>query len=47
MDLPGYKLHELKGREKGTWSVWVSGNWLVTFNFDGADVRDVDYQDYH
>lgn len=47
MDLPGYKLHELKGREKGTWSVWVSGNWRVTFKFDGADVRDVDYQDYH
>jgi len=47
MDLAGYKLHELKGREKGTWSVWVSGNWRVTFKFDGADVRDVDYQDYH
>jgi proteic killer suppression protein len=47
MDLPGYKLHELKGREKGTWSVWVSGNWRVTFKFDGTDVRDVDYHDYH
>lgn len=47
MNLPGYKLHELSGREKGTWAVWVSGNWQVTFRFDRADVVDVDYRDYH
>lgn len=47
MNLPGFKLHELKGKEKGTWSVWVSGNWRVTFKFDGADAIDVDYSDYH
>lgn len=47
MNLPGYKLHELKGKEKGIWSVWVSGNWRVTFRFDGADAIDVDYRDYH
>jgi len=47
MDLPGFKLHELKGKEKGTWSVWISGNWRVTFKFKGADVIDVDYCDYH
>ncbi len=47
MNLRGYKLHELKGKEKGTWSVWVSGNWRVTFRFDGADAIDVDYRDYH
>jgi len=47
MDLPGYKLHELKGKEEGTWSVWVSGNWRVTFRFTGADAVDVDYRDYH
>lgn len=47
MNLPGYKLHELKGKEKDTWSVWVSGNWRVTFRFDGADAIDVDYRDYH
>jgi len=47
MNLPGYKLHQLKGQEKGTWSVWVSGNWRVTFQFDGPDAIVVDYRDYH
>ncbi len=47
MNLPGYKLHRLSGKEKGTWSVWVSGNWRVTFQFDGKDAIAVDYRDYH
>jgi proteic killer suppression protein len=47
MSLPGYRLHELSGKEKGTWSVWVSGNWRVTFRFDGSDAVAVDYRDYH
>jgi len=47
MNLPGYKLHPLIGKEKGTWSVLVSGNWRVTFQFDGTDVVNVDYRDYH
>lgn len=47
MNLPGYKLHALKGKEKGTWSVWVNGNWRVTFQFQGNDVIIVDYRDYH
>jgi proteic killer suppression protein len=47
MNLPGYKLHELSGGEKGTWSVWVTGNWRVTFKFDGPDAVAVDYRDYH
>ena len=47
MNLPGYKLHELKGKERGTWSVWVSGNWRVTFRFEANDAIDVDYRDYH
>ncbi|MDZ7341988.1 MAG: type II toxin-antitoxin system RelE/ParE family toxin [candidate division KSB1 bacterium] len=47
MNLPGYKLHELKGKEKGTWSVWVSGNYRVTFRFEANDAIDVDYRDYH
>ena len=47
MDLPGLKLHELKGRRKGTWSVSVSGNWRVTFKFNGNDANEVDYEDYH
>ena len=48
MNLPGWGLHPLKGRElKGRFSVWVSGNWRMTFTFDGTDAVLVDYQDYH
>lgn len=47
MNLPGYKLHELSGKEKGVWAVSVSGNWRITFEFDGADAVRVDYRDYH
>lgn len=47
MALPGLKLHPLTGDQGGTWSVWVSGNWRVTFRFDGQDVILVDYLDYH
>jgi proteic killer suppression protein len=46
MDLAGLKLHELSGRKKGIWSVWVSGNWRVTFRFEGKDAEAVDYEDY-
>lgn len=47
MNLPGWKLHPLKGDLAGHWAVWVSGNWRLTFVFDGADASVVDYQDYH
>jgi proteic killer suppression protein len=47
MDLAGLHLHALKGERKGVWSVWVSGNWRVTFQFVGRDVELVDYEDYH
>lgn len=47
MDLPGFKLHKLTGKEKNFWSVWVSGNWRVTFYFRNADAYVVDYRDYH
>ena len=47
MNLPGLNLHPLKGDRKGTWSVWVNGNWQVTFSFEGKDAKDVDYEDYH
>ena len=47
MNLPGLRLHPLKGGRKGTWAVWVSGNWRVTFRFQGEDAADVDYEDYH
>jgi len=47
MDLPGLYLHQLKGKNRSRWSVRVSGNWRVTFKFDGPDAIDVDYEDYH
>ncbi len=47
MNLPGLKLHELTGNRKGTWSVTVSGNWRITFQFQGEDAEIVDYEDYH
>ncbi len=47
MNLPSFKLHLLKGDLKRSWSVWVNGNWRVTFRFEGADAELVDYQDYH
>lgn len=47
MNLPGLKLHRLKGDRGGTWAVQVSGNWRVTFIFLGQDVDQVDYEDYH
>lgn len=47
MNLPGYALHELKGNKAGTWSVTVSGNWRVTFQFEGENAVKVNYEDYH
>ena len=47
MNLPGLYLHELKGKSKGRWSVRISGNWRITFRFEGPDAIDVDYEDYH
>jgi proteic killer suppression protein len=47
MDLPGLKLHPLKGGRSGTWSVTVRANWRITFRFEGKDAVDVDYEDYH
>ena len=47
MNLPGYRLHELKGKNSGTWSVTVNANWRITFKFDGLNAVFVDYQDYH
>lgn len=47
LNQPGLRLHPLKGDLKWHWSVWVNGNWRITFRLDGADVELVDYQDYH
>lgn len=47
MRIPGYRLHPLKGKAKGRWSIWVSGNWRLTFEFEDGDVHVLDYEDYH
>lgn len=47
MDLPGLKLHELKGKRLGTWAVKISGTWRVTFKLRKGDAVDVNYEDYH
>ena len=47
MDLPGYKLQVLTGKKQGQWALWVSGNWRVTFEFEGEDTVNVNYLDYH
>jgi proteic killer suppression protein len=47
LDLPGYRLHPLKGDLKGFWSVTVRANWRIVFRFDGQDAIDVDLTDYH
>ena len=47
MNMPGWKLHALSGGLALHWSVWVNGNWRLTFAFDGEDAILVDYQDYH
>jgi addiction module HigA family antidote len=47
MNLPGFRLHALKGELKGFWSVTVRANWRVIFRFVDRDAQDVDYVDYH
>ena len=47
LDIPGYRLHELKGNRKGVWSISVSGNWRITFEFTDGNIYIVNYEDYH
>ncbi len=47
MNVPGFKLHPLKGRLKGRWAISVSGNWRLTFEFRDGDIHLLDYEDYH
>jgi proteic killer suppression protein len=47
MNLPGFRLHQLRGQRAGTWAASVSANWRLTFRFEGEDAVDVDYEDYH
>jgi proteic killer suppression protein len=47
MNIPGWGLHPLKGDRKGYWAVSITGNWRLTWRFDGENATDVDYEDYH
>jgi len=47
MNAPNWRLHALSGDLAGHWSIWVNGNWRLTFYFVGKDAELVDYQDYH
>jgi len=47
MNMPGWRWHALKGNRAGTYAVAVSGNWRLTYRFEGGDALDVDLEDYH
>lgn len=47
LDIPGFRLHPLKGAMQGRWSIAVSGNWRVTFEFQDGNAFILDYEDYH
>ena len=47
LDIPGYRLHPLRGNRKGIWSITVNGNWRITFEFEESHAYIVNYEDYH
>jgi toxin HigB-1 len=47
LDIPGYRLHPLKGDRKGIWSITVNGNWRIMFEFTAGDAYIINYEDYH
>jgi len=47
MDIPGFRLHPLKGQMRGRWAITVSDNWRLTFEFQDGDAYVLDYEDYH
>ncbi len=47
MDIPGFRLHPLKGEMRGRWSIMVNGNWRLTFEFRDGNAYVLDYEDYH
>ena len=47
LDLPGYRIHPLRGDLTGFWSISISANWRIIFRFAEGDVYDVDLVDYH
>ena len=47
MDIPGFRLHPLKGKLAGRWAISVSGNWRITFEFRDGNAFILNYEDYH
>jgi toxin HigB-1 len=47
LDIPGFRLHSLKGEMRGRWSITVNGNWRLTFEFEDGNAYILDYEDYH
>ena len=47
MDIPGFRLHPLKGQMRGRWAITVNGNWRLTFEFRDGHAYVLDYEDYH
>lgn len=47
VDIPGWRLHSLKGDKKDLWSITVSGNWRLVFEFENGNAYVVNYEDYH
>jgi proteic killer suppression protein len=47
MDIPGFRLHALKGEMRGRWSITVNGNWRLTFEFEDGNAHILDDEDYH
>ena len=47
IDIPGYRLHPLKGIKSGFWSIRVNGNWRLTFEYSGGNIYILNYEDYH
>lgn len=44
---PGWRIHQLAGDRAGVWSISVSGNWRITFKVNGAEIHDLNLEDYH
>ena len=47
IDLPGFRLHQLRGDRTTIWSITVNGNWRLTFEFTDGNAYIVNYEDYH
>jgi proteic killer suppression protein len=47
MNIAGFRLHALKGAQRGRWSIWVNGNWRLTFEVRDGHAYILDYEDYH